>query len=266
MHKAVRFRLINNDVLYCKGKDLVHRRVPFSSEIKVILRSCHDGVCGGHFAQEITSRKVLQDGFVWPSLHRDVQHWCRTCEVCRQTGMRNLTYEPQTPIMAYRPFNKWGIDAIGPLPRTQSGKEYIIMGVDYMTQWAEAVSTSRITASDVGKSVFESICCRFGIPLEIIFDRGPGFRGDLVNDLMHRLQIQHKHSSPYYPQCNGLVEKVNGMICIIITRQVCDKPKDWDKHLNGHIGPLSSPLWVLPLSTQYMDRRLSFPLKLSWPV
>ena len=32
------------------------------------------------------------------------------------------------------------IDSIGPLPQTQSGKEYIIMGVDYMTRWAEVQS------------------------------------------------------------------------------------------------------------------------------
>ena len=174
VRKAVRYRIINED-LYCKGKDLVLRRVPLSHEIESILSSCHDGVCGGHFAQEITSRKILQAGFVWPSLHRDVQHWCKTCKVCQKTGVRRLTYKPQTPIQSFGPFDKWGIDAIGPLPRTQSGKEYIIVGVDYMTRWAEAAPTSRITASEVGKFIFEFICCRFGVPLEIISDRGPGF-------------------------------------------------------------------------------------------
>ena len=66
------------------------------------------------------------------------------------------------------------------MPRTAGGKEYIIVGVDYMTGWAKAVPTSRITAKDVAKFVFNSIYFRFGTPLEIISDRGPGFRGDLV--------------------------------------------------------------------------------------
>ena len=48
------------------------------------------------------------------------------------------------------------------------GKEYIIVGFDYMTRWAEAVKTSRITAKDVAKFVFNSIYYRFGTPLEII--------------------------------------------------------------------------------------------------
>ena len=48
------------------------------------------------------------------------------------------------PIIPGRPWliavnanQKWGIDAIGLLQRTSSGKEYIIMAVDYMTRWAE---------------------------------------------------------------------------------------------------------------------------------
>ena len=92
-----------------------------------------------------------------------------------------------------------------------------------MTRWAKAVPTSRITAKDVAKFVFNSICCRFGTPLEIISDRGPGFRGDLVKELMIKLGFKHRHSTPYYPQCNGLVEKVNGMICKIISKHVGQK-------------------------------------------
>ncbi|MCO5592446.1 hypothetical protein L7F22_046448 [Adiantum nelumboides] len=107
------------------------------------------------------------------------------------------------------------------------------MGVDYMTRWAKATTSARITAKEVAKFVYESICCKFGVPLEILSDRGPGFRGDLVGELMKKLGIERRHSTPYYPQCNGLVEKVNGMICKIITKQVVFKPKDWDKHLSA---------------------------------
>ncbi|MCO5587232.1 hypothetical protein L7F22_041179 [Adiantum nelumboides] len=74
---------------------------------------------------------------------------------------------------------------------------------------------------------------RFGVPLEILLDRGPGFREDLVGELMKKLKIKRSHSTPYYFQCNGLVDKVNGMICKIITKQVVSKPKEWDKHLQA---------------------------------
>ncbi|MCO5560375.1 hypothetical protein L7F22_013989 [Adiantum nelumboides] len=119
--------------------------------------------------------------------------------------------------------------------------QVFVVGISHMTllagkyfkQLGEATTTSRITAIEVAKCIFEHICCRFGVPLEILSDRGPGFGGDLVGELMKKLKIKRRHSTPYYPQCNGLVEKVNGMICKIITKQVVSKPKEWDKHLEA---------------------------------
>ncbi|MCO5587316.1 hypothetical protein L7F22_041265 [Adiantum nelumboides] len=230
VRKALSYQLIEEH-LYHKGKDLVLRRVPLVQEVEKILMSCHDGVCGGHFAQEITSKKILQAGFVWPSLHRDVQRWCRACKACQQVGDCKLSYGPRFPIFAYGPFEKWGIDAIGPLPRTFSGKQYILTATDYMTRWAEATSVARITTADVRKFMLDYICSRFGTPLEILSDRGPGFRKDLLDALLENLSIKHVHSTPYYPQCNGLVEKTNGVLCKIIIKHVRDRSQDWDKHL-----------------------------------
>ena len=130
--KAVRYRLIN-DGLLCQGRDQVLRKVPSQEDIHRILHSCHNDICGGHFAYELTCRKILQAGFVWPSLQRDAHFWCKSCDACQRTGPRRLIHGPQQPITSFGPFEKWGIDAIGPLPRTAGGKEYIIVGVDYMT-------------------------------------------------------------------------------------------------------------------------------------
>lgn len=140
-----------------------------------------------------------------------MQGWCKSCDVCQRTGPRRLIPDPQQPITSFGSFEKLGIDAIG-------WKEYIIVGMDYMTRWAEVAPPVRITAKDVAMFVFNNICCRFDTLLEIISDRGPGFRRDLVKKLMIKLGIKHRHSTPYYPQCNRLVEKVNGMICKIISK------------------------------------------------
>ena len=116
--------------------------------------------------------------------------WCKSCNACQRTGPKKLAYGPQQPIISYGPFEKWGVDAIGPLPRAARGKEYIIMGVDSMTRWAEVAHVRRIIAKDVGKFIVDNICCRFSTPLEIISDRGLGFRGELVGELMKTLKIK----------------------------------------------------------------------------
>ncbi|MCO5580817.1 hypothetical protein L7F22_034689 [Adiantum nelumboides] len=102
-----------------------------------------------------------------------------------------------------------------------------------MTRWVEAQSVASVNERTVSKFVYTHICCRFGTPLEIIFDNGPRFRKGLLTDVCDELHILHQHSTPYYPQSNGLVEKANGIIAGIIPKMVKNKTKLWDDFLDG---------------------------------
>ncbi|MCO5602777.1 hypothetical protein L7F22_056915 [Adiantum nelumboides] len=124
---------------------------------------------------------------------------------------------------------------MGPLPRTTNGKLYILVAIDYMTRWVEAQSIAKVNEKTVRKFVYTHICCRFGTPLEIVSDNGPGFRRGLLTEVCEVLKISHRHSTPYYPQSNGLVEKANGIIAGIIRKMVESKPKRWDNFLDGAI-------------------------------
>ncbi|CAG8450510.1 5445_t:CDS:2, partial [Paraglomus brasilianum] len=46
--------------------------------------------------------------------------------------------EPLQSIILIGIMKKWGVDTVGPLPRTQSGNEYSVVAVDYLTKWPEA--------------------------------------------------------------------------------------------------------------------------------
>ena len=217
VRRASKYKLIG-DVLYMKGADLVLRRVPWREELYRVLEENHEGACGGHFALKITLHKILQEGYVWPSLHKDVHHWCRSCERCQSFGKRVLKPELRKTIMAFDVFEKWGIDAIGPLPITSRGKSYILTAVDYLSRWAEAAAVRQITAKDVAKFVYEEICCKFGVPLEILSDKGPGFRAGLLDFLCEKMKIRHNYTTPYYPQCNGLNERFNSELVQILLK------------------------------------------------
>ncbi|MCO5549866.1 hypothetical protein L7F22_003340 [Adiantum nelumboides] len=143
------------------------------------------------------------------------------------------------------------------------GKVVYIQRTLPLVRWAEVASVARITTTNVSKFVLNYICSRFGTPLEILSDRGPGFRADLLDALLENLSIKHVHSTPYYPQCNGLVEKTNGVLCKIITKHVRDRPQDWDKHLTAALWAYRTSFKV---STQFTPYHLVYGQEALLPI
>ena len=59
---------------------------------------------------------------------------------------------PLHAIVVFAPLEKWGIDVVGALPKTQSGKEFILVATNYMTKWVEVMAISLIKRSWLNSS------------------------------------------------------------------------------------------------------------------
>ncbi|RVW31070.1 Retrovirus-related Pol polyprotein from transposon 17.6 [Vitis vinifera] len=117
---------------------IIRKCVP-EDEQQGILSHCHDNACGGHFASQKTAMKVLQSGFTWPSLFKDAHIMCRSCDRCQRLGkLTKRNQMPMNPILIVELFDVWGIDFMGPFPMS-FGNSYILVGVDYVSKWVEAI-------------------------------------------------------------------------------------------------------------------------------
>jgi hypothetical protein len=85
------------------------------------LYEFHDGFYGGHFAGQITTKKILKVNYYWPTLFKDAHDYCKSCDVCQAYAQRSTMSGPLHPIPPLGPFEKWGIDLMGPLPMTKRG-------------------------------------------------------------------------------------------------------------------------------------------------
>ncbi|KAL6310801.1 hypothetical protein AAG906_017436 [Vitis piasezkii] len=63
-----------------------HTEVCPQEEQQGILSHCHENACGGHFASQKTTMKVLQSGFTWPSLFKDAHIMCRSYDDAKGLG------------------------------------------------------------------------------------------------------------------------------------------------------------------------------------
>jgi hypothetical protein len=119
-HKSQNYSMISNQ-LYFQGKDGVLRRTIGNCDTSRLLYEFHDGFYGGHFAGRITTEKILQVGYYWPTLFKDAHDYCKSCDVCQAYAQRSTVSGPLHPIPPLGPFEKWGIDLMGPLPMTRRG-------------------------------------------------------------------------------------------------------------------------------------------------
>ena len=72
--------------LYKHCADGIVRRCIPSEETKDIMFQCHSGMYGGHAGIMKTQTKILQAGFYWPTLFKDVNEYIRQCDPCQRAG------------------------------------------------------------------------------------------------------------------------------------------------------------------------------------
>ncbi|XP_057790992.1 uncharacterized protein LOC131008111 [Salvia miltiorrhiza] len=154
------------------------------------------------------------------------------CDRCQRVGTIGRRNEmPLTSILVVEIFDVWGIDFMGPFPMSY-GYEYILLAVDYVSKWVEAIPTRTCDANVVLKFVQENILCRFGFPKAIISDGGKHFCNKLFEKLMRKNGITHKVATPYHPQTSGQAETSNRQIKGILEKTVQPSRKDWSLKLN----------------------------------
>jgi hypothetical protein len=100
--------------------------------------------------------------------------------------------------IAFEIFDYWGIDFIGPFPPS-FGFVYMLVAVDYVSKWIEAISSRNNDHKTVIKFLKENILSRFRIPRAMISDGGTNFCNKPFESLMKKYGITHKVATPYHP-------------------------------------------------------------------
>ncbi|XP_057487288.1 uncharacterized protein LOC130773354 [Actinidia eriantha] len=214
---------------YCP--DQVIRRCVPEDEVKSVIEFCHSQACGGHFSSRKTTAKILQSGFYWPTMFRDVHIFCTSCDRCQRLGSLSRRHMmPLTPIIILEVFDCWGIDFMGPFP-SSFGYLYILVAIDYVSKWVEAIPARTNDHTVVVKFLKEHIFARFGMPRAIISDGGSHFCNKPVGLLMRKYGVIHKVGTAYHPQTQGQVELANREIKQVLEKIVNPNRKDWSLRL-----------------------------------
>ena len=167
------------------------RRCIPNNETHNVIEFCHSEACGGHFFVRKTVAKILQCGFYWPTMFKDTYNFCKRYIECQKLGRithRNMMLMSTTLEMEV--FDCWGIDFMGPFPQS-FGNLFILLAVDYVSRWVEAIACKVNDHKKVLKFLREHILSRFGMPKAIISDNGSHFCNRYFQAMLKKYGMVH---------------------------------------------------------------------------
>ena len=124
------------------------------------------------------------------------------------------------------PFKRVAVDLGGPIsPVSKKGNRYILTVVDFATRYPEAVALPKIETELVAEALLE-VFSRVGFPREMLTDRGTQFTSDMMKEVSRLVSTKQLFTTPYKPHCNGLCERINGVLKSMLKNMCQEKPKD----------------------------------------
>uniref|UniRef100_A0A2N9F6K1 Uncharacterized protein n=1 Tax=Fagus sylvatica TaxID=28930 RepID=A0A2N9F6K1_FAGSY len=151
----------------------------------------------------------------------DCMDYAKRCEA-RQLHANYIHQppEPLHPTIASWPFDAWGLDVVGPLPKSSAGHLYILAATDYFSKWAEVISLKEVKKENVMNFIQTHLIYRYGIPRYIMTDNGKPFYNSLVDQLCEKFGFKQYKSSMYNAPANGLAEAFNKTLFLPLERQI----------------------------------------------
>lgn len=196
-----------------------------------VLQMLHGNPVTGHSSADKVLKRAQQLCY-WPFMSRDIKMWCKQCTPC--DARRSPTpYQraPMKTIVATEPFQKVGADILE-LPITSRGNRYVLVVQDYFSKYVNLYAIPDQRAITVAKCLFENFICEHGIPEMLHTDQGRQFESDLMKHLCDLLCVQKTRTSPYHPQCDGMIERFNRTLIDQLAKTLLQQSGEWDDCLN----------------------------------
>ncbi|KAI2646367.1 Transposon Tf2-8 polyprotein [Labeo rohita] len=173
-----------------------------------LLGTAHGSPGSGHPGSKRTL-SLLQNHYWWPSMRRDTIRYVQSCSVCAMSNSpRMLPAGKLVPLpILERPWSHLGVDFVSNIPSSE-GNTCILVIVDRFSKTCKFVPLKGLPpAMETAEHLFNQVFRHFGIPEEIVSDRGPQFISHVWKAFFKLLGVTVNLSSGYHPQTNGQTER-----------------------------------------------------------
>jgi len=198
---------------------------------ETLMRETHGGMTGGHLGVTKTSEQI-QRRMYWFEWRSDVRRFVKHCVECNRYHRGGLPRQGLLqPTTAGEVWEKIAIDLTGPHNRSRNGNVYILTIIDIFSKWVETIPIRNKEAITVSKALFDHVLSRYGIPLQILSDRGLEFEGSTLEELCRLLDIDKVRTTAYKPSTNGAIERFHRTLNSMLAKVISEDQRNWDEKL-----------------------------------
>ena len=159
-------------------------------------------------------------------MQEQVSRHMNSCLICCQHATHKVKYESKHLPIPQRPFDGICLDCIGPLERSSRGFMWILTCIDLHSSFLLAIPIKLKSADDIIHSYIKSILPGIGPSKYILMDN------DMMREVLHRLNTEHKFTMVYFPRGNSRLEKLHALLKRCMSKYMDMLNKQWDKCLN----------------------------------
>ncbi|KAL0173996.1 hypothetical protein M9458_029964, partial [Cirrhinus mrigala] len=169
-----------------------------------VLSEVHATPSSGHPGIEATIH-LLRNRFWWSTLRSDTIAFVKNCAVCNTS---------RTPRQLHGGLRHG--------PTTVSG----------FSKGCRFIPLPKLpTAMETAEALCNSVFRFYGLPEDIVSDRGPQFTSRLWSSFFHLLGVNVSLTSGYHPEANGQVERLNQELTRFLRAYCQDHHEDWSRYL-----------------------------------
>ncbi|KZV81162.1 ribonuclease H-like protein, partial [Exidia glandulosa HHB12029] len=220
-------------LLFFRDADFMPRLCVPRGEQAALLRQVHESPFEMAHAGAEKMYQRLSKQFFWPKMLRDVELFCKTCDVCQKDKYENDTRHGflQPHSIPELPYQRVSLDLVVGLPWSGSFNAILVI-VDLLSKHAQFIPTdSGLDTEGFARLFVMHVVSRFGLPFEFIADRDGRWLSLFFQAVTQQMGIHMLLSSSHHPQHDGQTERTNRTLETMLRHYVEGNPESWDQWL-----------------------------------
>lgn len=197
---------------------------------ETIILETHESLLHAGFEKTLYHIKLR---YYWPKMANAVKTVIQNCTKCKEIKHPSKAVAPEMGKMlnVKSPWRIISIDFIGPLPRSRSGNQHLLVVLDIFSKWVMLHPVRKIQSSQVCSILRNYWFARNGTPEVLLSDNASTFTSKEFKSFLDEFKVHHWLRSRYHSQANP-VERVNRSINAAIRAYVKDDQRTWDDRIS----------------------------------